>query len=87
MRGNEVYGRIGPADGGKRSFGPLRRRRLPDDLFGESDAEQDAIGGGDWNDDLGVWQGDSAGSKATAGRIFSIVTRSTGGRSAATGFH
>jgi hypothetical protein len=66
MRDNEVYARIGPANGGKPAFGLLRQRRLPDDLFDESDAEQDAIDGGDWNDDLGVWQGDSAGSKATA---------------------
>jgi prevent-host-death family protein len=57
MRGNEVYARIGPADGGKRPFGLLRQRDLPDDLFDESDAEQAAIDAGDLNDDVGVWQG------------------------------
>lgn len=59
MRGNEVYARIGPADGGKRPFGLLRQRGLPDDLFDEIDAEQAAIDAGDWNDDVGVWQGKS----------------------------
>lgn len=43
MRGNEVYARIGPADlGGKRPFGLLRQRGLPDDLFDAVDAEQAA---------------------------------------------
>lgn len=59
MRGNEVYARIGPADGGKRPFGLLRQRGLPDDLFDAVDAEQAAIDAGDWNDDVGVWQGQS----------------------------
>lgn len=54
MRDNQVYARIGPASGGKRSFGLLRQLRLPDDLFDERDAEQDAVDCGDWNDDLGV---------------------------------
>jgi antitoxin (DNA-binding transcriptional repressor) of toxin-antitoxin stability system len=58
MRGNDVYARIGPADlGGKRPFGLLRQRGLPDDLFGDHDTEQAAIDSGDWNDDVGVWQG------------------------------
>lgn len=57
MRGNEVYARIGPADDGKRPFGLLRRRDLPDDLFDELDPAQAAIDAGDWNDDAGVWQG------------------------------
>ncbi|AVA24814.1 type II toxin-antitoxin system prevent-host-death family antitoxin [Rhizobium sp. NXC24] len=60
MRGNEIYARIGPANGGKRPFGLLRQRGLPDDLFDAVDAvdaEQAAIDAGDWNDDLGVWQG------------------------------
>lgn len=57
MRGNEIYARIGPADGGKRPFGLLRQRGLPDDLFDEVDAEQVAIDAGDGNDDVGVWQG------------------------------
>ena len=59
MRGNEVYARIGPAaDGGKRPFGLLRHRGLPDDLFDTTtDAEQAAIDAGDWNDETGVWQG------------------------------
>ncbi|MDR6821032.1 prevent-host-death family protein [Neorhizobium sp. 2083] len=60
MRGNEVYARIGPADGGKRPFGLLRKRGLPDDLFDDVDAEQAAIDSGDWNDDTGVWQGKPA---------------------------
>ncbi len=61
MRGNEVYARIGPAaDGGKRPFGLLRRRGLPDDVFDNTDAEQAAIDAGDWNDDAGVWQGQSS---------------------------
>jgi prevent-host-death family protein len=60
MRGNEVYARIGPADGGKRPFGLLRQRGLPDDLFDDVDAEQTAIDAGDWNDDVGVWQGKSS---------------------------
>ncbi|MCF6371244.1 type II toxin-antitoxin system Phd/YefM family antitoxin [Rhizobium halophilum] len=59
MRGNEVYARIGPADGGKRPFGLLRHRQLPDDLFDNHDAEQAAIDAGDFNDDTGVWQGAS----------------------------
>ncbi|XAZ26222.1 type II toxin-antitoxin system prevent-host-death family antitoxin (plasmid) [Sinorhizobium sp. B11] len=57
MRGNEIYARIGPADGGKRPFGLLRSRDLPDDLFDGVDAEQAAIDAGDFNDDVGVWQG------------------------------
>ncbi len=55
-RGNQVYARIGPADGGKRPFGLLRQRGLPDDLFDEVDAEQAAIDAGDWNDDVGISQ-------------------------------
>jgi prevent-host-death family protein len=62
MRGNEVYARIGPADpSGKRPFGLLRRRDLPDDLFDEKDSAQEAIDAGDWNDDVGVFQGKPAG--------------------------
>lgn len=64
MRGNEVYARIGPADGGKRPFGLLRHRGLPDDLFDTTDAEQSAIDAGDWNDDTGIWQGKSDGSES-----------------------
>ncbi|NVP58525.1 type II toxin-antitoxin system Phd/YefM family antitoxin [Mycoplana rhizolycopersici] len=56
MRGNQVYARIGPADGGKRPFGLLRQRGLPDDLFDDIDAEQAAIDAGDWNDDVGISQ-------------------------------
>ncbi|MDQ0563216.1 prevent-host-death family protein [Rhizobium mesoamericanum] len=66
MRGNEIYARIGPADGGKRPFGLLRQRGLPDDLFDESDAEQAAIDAGDWNDEVGVWQGGPASPKRKA---------------------
>lgn len=54
MRGNQVYARIGPADGGKRPFGLLRQRGLPDDLLDDVDAEQAAIDAGDWNDDVGI---------------------------------
>ncbi|PKA42346.1 type II toxin-antitoxin system Phd/YefM family antitoxin [Rhizobium sullae] len=62
MRGNQIYARIGPADlGGKRPFGLLRHRELPDDLFDDADAEQAAIDAGDFNDDTGVWQGKSNG--------------------------
>ena len=44
MRGKEVYARIGPAtESGKRSFGMLCDRGLPDDLFDNNDAEQAAI--------------------------------------------
>jgi len=58
MRGNHVYARIGPADlGGKRPFGLLRQHGLPDDLFDDNSTEQAAIDAGDWNDDVGVWQG------------------------------
>jgi prevent-host-death family protein len=57
MRGNEVYARIGPADRGKRPFGLLRRRGLPDNLFDDVDTEQAAIDAGDFNDDVGVWRG------------------------------
>lgn len=57
MRGNEIYARIGPADGGKRPFGLLRQRDLPDDLFDAVDSEQAAIDAGDFDDDVGVWQG------------------------------
>lgn len=60
MRGNEIYARIGPADPtGKRPFGLLANRGLPDDLFDEHDAEQAAIDAGDSNDDLGVFQGEA----------------------------
>lgn len=66
MRGNEVYARIGPAaDGGKRPFGLLRHRGLPDDLFDTTDAEQAAIDAGDWNDETGVWQGKSNDHEST----------------------
>lgn len=61
MRGNEIYARIGPADGGKRPFGLLRQRGLPQDLLDIGDAEQAAIDAGDWNDDVGVWQGGPVG--------------------------
>lgn len=65
MRGNEVYARIGPAaEGGKRPFGLLRHRGLPDNLFDTGDAEQAAIDAGDWNDNTGVWQGKSNGSES-----------------------
>jgi len=57
MHGSEVYARIGPADGGKRPFGLLRQHGLPDDLFDDPDTEQAAIDAGDFNDDVGVWQG------------------------------
>ena len=57
MRGNQVYARIGPADGGKRPFGLLHSRGLPDDLFDDEDADQVAIDAGDWNDDVGISQG------------------------------
>ena len=57
MRSNGIYARIGPADGGKRPFGLLRQRGLPDDLFDAADAEQTAIDAGDFNDDAGIWQG------------------------------
>lgn len=61
MRGNEIYARIGPADAaGKRPFGLLANRGLPDDLFDEHDAEQAAIDAGDWNDDVGVFQSEMA---------------------------
>ena len=60
MRGNEVYARIGPAHGGKRPFGLLRQRGLPDNLFDDVDTEQAAIDAGDFNDDVGVWQGGPA---------------------------
>ncbi|SES42465.1 prevent-host-death family protein [Rhizobium sp. NFR03] len=64
MRGNDVYARIGPADlGGKRPFGLLRQRGLPDNLFDEQDDEQAAIDAGDWNDDAGIWQGKPADRK------------------------
>ncbi|MGE8106890.1 type II toxin-antitoxin system Phd/YefM family antitoxin [Allorhizobium sp. NPDC080224] len=60
MRDNEIYARIGPADpAGKRPFGLLARRGLPDDLFDEHDPDQAAIDAGDWNDDVGVFQGEA----------------------------
>jgi prevent-host-death family protein len=66
MRGNEVYARIGPAaDGGKRPFGLLRYRNLPENLFDTIDAEQSAIDAGDWNDDTGIWQGNPSKSEST----------------------
>ncbi|KAA0693411.1 type II toxin-antitoxin system prevent-host-death family antitoxin [Neorhizobium sp. P12A] len=62
MRGNEVYARIGPGSpGNKRPFGLLRHRALPDDLFDDKDLTQEAIDAGDWNDDVGVFQGKHAG--------------------------
>ncbi|MBB5577873.1 MULTISPECIES: type II toxin-antitoxin system Phd/YefM family antitoxin [Rhizobium] len=66
MRGNEIYARIGPAGGGKRPFGLLRQRGLPDDLFDAVDAEQAAIDAGDFNDDTGVWQGGPTGREPKA---------------------
>ncbi|MBP1848336.1 antitoxin (DNA-binding transcriptional repressor) of toxin-antitoxin stability system [Rhizobium petrolearium] len=67
MRGNDVYARIGPADpAGKRPFGLLRRRGLPDDLFDDQDVEQAAIDAGDFNDDTGVWKGGPAGRESKA---------------------
>ena len=64
MRGKEVYARIGPADGGKRRFGILRQRGLPDNLFDTVDAKQTAIDAGDWNDDVGIWQDGPAEPRA-----------------------
>ncbi|MCZ7466799.1 MULTISPECIES: type II toxin-antitoxin system Phd/YefM family antitoxin [Rhizobium/Agrobacterium group] len=63
MRGNEIYARIGPADGGKRPFGLLRHRQLPDDLFDDVDAEQAAIDAGDFTEETGIWQGESSDPK------------------------
>jgi prevent-host-death family protein len=61
MRGNEIYARIGPADpAGKRPFGLLARRGLPDDLLDEHDPEQAAIDA-DWNDDVGIFRGEAVG--------------------------
>ncbi len=58
MRGKDVYARIGPADpGGKRPFGLLRQRSLPDDLFDDHDAKQAAIDAGDFSDETGLWRG------------------------------
>jgi antitoxin (DNA-binding transcriptional repressor) of toxin-antitoxin stability system len=63
MRGNEVYARIGPGmPGDKRPFGLLRQRGLPDDLFDDKDLRQGAIDAGDWNSDVGVFRGKSAGN-------------------------
>jgi len=62
MCGNELYTRVAPAKSrGKRPSGLLRQRELPDDLFDHHDAEQAAIEAGDWNDDVGVWQGKPLG--------------------------
>lgn len=62
MRGNQIYARIGPADhSGKRPFGLLAQRGLPDELFDEHDAEQAAIDAGDWNDDVGIFRGEAVG--------------------------
>lgn len=58
MRGNKVYARIGPADGGRRPFGLLRQRDLPDNLFDDIDKEQASIDAGEWNDDVGIFQGE-----------------------------
>jgi prevent-host-death family protein len=67
MRGNEVYARIGPAaDGGKRPFGLLRQRGLPDDLFDTTDADQAAIDAGVWNDEIGVWKGKPSDGNQTS---------------------
>jgi prevent-host-death family protein len=67
MRGNEVYARIGPAaDGGKRPFGLLRQRGLPDDLFDTTDHDQAAIDAGDWNDETGVWKGNRSDGGRTS---------------------
>jgi antitoxin (DNA-binding transcriptional repressor) of toxin-antitoxin stability system len=62
MHGNEIYARICPAAGGKRPFGLLRQRGLPNSLFDTTDDEQAAIDAGEWNDDMGVWQGKSGNS-------------------------
>ncbi len=60
MRGNEIYARIGPANpDGKRPFGLLARRGLPDNLFDEHDPEQAAIDAGDWNDEVGIFQNEA----------------------------
>lgn len=61
MRGNAVYARIGPADGGKRPFGLLRQRNLPEDLLDDIDAEQAAIDAGDWNDGVDIFRGKPEG--------------------------
>ena len=67
MRGNEVYARITPADpGGRRPFGLLRQRGLPDDLFDHHDVEQAAIDAGDWNDDAGIFRGPPADDEGGA---------------------
>ena len=62
MRGNEIYARIGPAHpAGKRPFGLLAKRGLPDELFDEHDPEQAAIDAGDWSDDVGIFRGEPVG--------------------------
>lgn len=66
MRGNSVYAHIGPAPcGGKRLFALLRHGGLPNDLFDTKDAEQTAFDADDWNDDTGVWQGQSMATKVS----------------------
>lgn len=58
MRGDKIYARVGPADpNGKRPFGLLRQRGLPEDLFDDHDAEQASIDAREWNSDVGIWKG------------------------------
>lgn len=65
MRGNEIYARIGPADlGGKRPFGLLGHRELPDDLFDERDVEQEALDAGEFSDEFGMWRGKQAAGES-----------------------
>ena len=57
-RGREPQARIlPPAETAERESAPLRRLRLPDDLFDSDDAEQAAIDAGDYTDALGIWRG------------------------------
>jgi antitoxin (DNA-binding transcriptional repressor) of toxin-antitoxin stability system len=74
MRGNEVYARIGPGmPGDKRPFGLLRQRGLPDDLFDDKDLRQGAIDAGDWNNDVGVFRGKSAGNGTTYELLHQLI--------------
>lgn len=41
----------------QREAAPLKHLDLPDDLFDHEDAEQAAIGAGEYSDGVGIWRG------------------------------
>jgi len=57
-KGSSPLARLAPiSESSVRESAPLAYLALPDDLFDAEDTEQAAIDAGEFNDSLGIWQG------------------------------